>query len=127
MKKKITGFLVNPYTHEAKRVEFRDELDELYRLLDVRTIDIVTRRVAGLEFTIVCDDEGLLIDRPRPSAIDESRHAMLVGPLLFTAGTHGEDLEGLTDDDVKILTRSVGHYRIDGDEKPVPVIVGMDF
>ena len=60
-----------------------DGLDDYYRLLKCRTIDIPTRMVGATEYDIICDDEGLLKPEPVLSAVDSNFEPMLVGNLLF--------------------------------------------
>ena len=82
--------------------EIDDELETFYNLLNCNTIDIVSRRVAGVAVRIICDDEGYFKPNPKVGA-----HTLfnvsppLVGNLIF-AGT--EDNEGnltdLTDNEI---------------------------
>lgn len=48
-------------TSHIKVVRFdRDDLQDVYKRLDVDLIDIAHRRFFGLDVNIICDDEGLL-------------------------------------------------------------------
>lgn len=85
---------------EIKEIEFTDSLDEMYRLIDCRCIDIIQRKIGGKYYTIVVDDEGLFKELPRPSAIGDEGDVMLVGNLIITSGAHGEHLKGITTKDV---------------------------
>ena len=66
-----------------KPMNIEDDLDTFYRLIDCRTIDIVTRSVHGKKVSIICDDEGLFEEKPRISTIDFN-YGNLVGNLIFT-------------------------------------------
>ena len=106
-KKKLTGFLVDPYKRLAVPMTIDGDLDSLYAAMGVDCIDIVERTIAGKLFTIVCDDEGLLKDKPIPSATSKSNTVMLVGPL-FVCNDGGSDLASLTPADVKFIKRNLG-------------------
>ena len=58
-------------------------LQDYYRLIGCDTIDIVTRKIGGMWFDIVCDDEGLFKEPQKISAINDMGEPMLVGNLLF--------------------------------------------
>lgn len=79
-----------------KPMNIEDDLDTFYRLIDCRTIDIVTRSVHGKKVSIICDDEGLFEENPQISAVGCGN---LVGNLIFT-GLPDED-GNLTDIDRK--------------------------
>ena len=78
-----------------------DDLDTYYKLCQCTCIDIVTREIRKIPYSIVCDDEGLFIDEPKISAIDETYQAQLVGNLVICGmpDENGE-LTSLTDFDV---------------------------
>lgn len=107
MGKKLTGFLIDPYKRLAVQMTLEDTLDELYAALGVTCIDIVTRTINGKAYTIVCDDEGLLKDKPIPSATSDSNTVMLFGPL-FVTNDNGPELASLTPADVKFIKRNLG-------------------
>lgn len=66
-------------------------LDEFYKIIDCRVIDIVNRRIGNKRYDIICDDEGLLQDDIKVSAINTMHEPMLVGTLIFTL--HDEEGE----------------------------------
>lgn len=68
-----------------------DGLQDYYKHIGTDVIDIVTRRIAGEPYEIICDDEGLLKEYPKISAIDDMGQPMLVGNLLIAGGV---DIEG---------------------------------
>lgn len=85
-----------------------DSLEEYYRLIDCTTVDIVTKQIAGAYYPIICDDEGLLVSNPRPSAIlSDTNNYELFGNLLIAGGTSCEgELLSITEDQIKsLLTR----------------------
>lgn len=61
-------------------------LDDYYSYIGCRCIDIVRRKIGDVEVEIICDDEGLLIDHPKVSAIDVDGRPALFGNLLIASG-----------------------------------------
>lgn len=93
----------------------RDNLEEIYKLLNCSTIDIVKRKFFGKEYFVVCDDEGLLKNNSIISTIifDEEHGGIkqdLVGNLLICNIEEDEDgelnLGSLEDLDYLNLNRS---------------------
>ncbi len=86
-------------------LDIKDDLGTYYNLIDCRSIDIVRRKIGQQYFNIVCDDEGLLKDRPRISAISDLGEILLVGNLVICSGeiTEDGDLIGLTDDEAEYI------------------------
>ena len=105
MKPILKMFLLDVENETASELDVVDDLDEFYRLLNCRCIDIVERTVAGRQFTFIVDDEGK--DNPKISALDFAEwEPMLVGNLLIchTDFDSGE-LTALSVDDVAHLKR----------------------
>lgn len=124
-KKQLTGFLVDPYKRLAVQMTIDNTLEALHDAMGVECIDIATRTVDGKIYTIVCDDEGLLKDKPIPSATTPHRTTMFVGPI-FVTNDGGNDLASLTPDDVKYLKRNIGVYHIAG-HGMTPVLRNVGF
>lgn len=88
-------------------VEIEKELSEYYRLIKCTCIDIVTRKIGNRWYDIICDDEGLLNNNPKISAIGNLGNVMLVGNLLITNSDEEGDTTSLTDEDIKYLERFI--------------------
>lgn len=105
----IKAYYVDPTTNTAKAVDIKPSLDTYYDMLHCTCIDIVNRgfgRTGKTRFDIICDDEGLFVDKPYISAIDERGNAMLVGSLLVVGESDDDGNEtSLTDEDVRLLER----------------------
>ena len=97
------SYLIDVDEKKAKAVDIDTSLESLYETLKVGTIDIVSRKVGGRWFDIVCDDEGLLKDNPKPSAVSPEGKVMLVGNLLFFHNDGEGNLTELTEDDIDHL------------------------
>lgn len=97
------------------------DLEFFYKNIECDCIDIVARKVGGKVFEIVCDDEGLLKESPRPSAISKNNEVELVGNLMFFHGVDSEgDLIDITKDDVKTIRDNI-FFAITGDGL-IPVV-----
>ena len=88
-------------------IDIPDELETYYKLCQCTCIDIVTRKIGKNPYRIVCDDEGLFVDSPKISAIDETYQPQLVGNLVICGMPNDDgELTELTDKDViNILPR----------------------
>lgn len=102
----ITGVLLDAYEKRAGRADIPDELSAYYRALDCSCVDIVSRRIGGKRFDIVCDDEGLLKEDCRISAFDLDWQPMLCGSLFVCKSREGE-LVGLTEAEIAHVLRHV--------------------
>ena len=86
----LRGVLVDVENETVRVVEIPDELDSFYKILNCDCIDIVVRAIGGRcrkKFNIVCDDEALLKNAPRISAIDNLGNVQLCGNLFIVGGT----------------------------------------
>lgn len=93
--------LIDPETQHPQCVDVTDELHEYYKLLDCDVIDIVTRKIGGKPYTFIVDDEGLLKDHVRITAVDYAGNPMLVGKLLIcNMDTDGGNLLPLSHEDI---------------------------
>lgn len=87
--------------------EIKDDLDTFYRLIKCSCIDIVSRKIGSEYFDIICDDEGLLIDNPTVSAINEYGHPELVGNLIIVGQPDNlGNLQSLTENQAKEILRN---------------------
>jgi len=100
----IKVLLLDVYNERIREVEIEpNDLDKMYELLDCRCIDIVTRKIGGKWFDIVCDDEGLFHEPQKISAVDKNGQPMLVGNLIFAHHDADGNLTGLDENDIFAL------------------------
>lgn len=97
----ITGVYVNAKDGTAQTRKIEAELQSYYKLLDVTTIDIVSRKIAGKYYDIVCDDEALLKDKPIVTMVSPKMEPMLCGNLFIVNRGKAGELASLTPADVK--------------------------
>ena len=106
---KIKGILIDVENEKAECIEVESTLGEYYRILNCETIDIVRRKIGRKELNIICDDEGLLKDEPKISAIDNLGGVMLVGNLFIVSGIVDDncDLVSLTNEETEYIMQRV--------------------
>lgn len=110
--KRLTGVFVDVVNEkiELKTLETNEGsmLDEYYKLLNCRSIDIVQRKIGGKHYDIICDDEGLLFEdwKPAMAIVDENSEIkqLLAGNLFIVLNDNQGNLRSLTKEDaVRIL------------------------
>lgn len=88
-------------------LETEGGLQEWYRLIKCDLIDIVSRKIGGRYYDIICDDEGLYKERAKPTALDADQQPQLVGNLVI-CNTDGEGNETtLTDEDISHILKHI--------------------
>lgn len=103
-------------------------LDDYYEYLNCRAIDIVMRKIGDRYFNIICDDEGLLKDKPQPSGIDVTGFPMLYGNLLIAGEEVIEgELTSLKLEEIEHLMCYTAEITTSMYKKPYPVFVEMDY
>lgn len=104
--KKITMLYINGDSATFEKVA--PELDNYYKLLDCRCIDIVSIRFNGKSYDVICDDEALLKQPPhRFSIISKEGHPMIAGNVLICNSKDGYET-ALTAEDVIRLAMALG-------------------
>lgn len=84
---------------KAQVLDIVDELDEFYRLIKCSHIDIARRKIGENYYDIICDDDGLFVESPKISAINNLGEPMLVGNLIICDSEDGYE-KSLTDEQV---------------------------
>lgn len=107
-------------------IEVKGELKEYYDLIECSCIDIVSRRIGDTYFDIICDDEGLLKDNPRVSAIDTEGNVMLVGNLIFSHTDDDGETIGVTDEEIAMIRDKAG-LAVTEDGRIVGMVVELDY
>ena len=120
--------LLDVKNREVKTVEAKG-LDDYYRLIGCRTIDIISRSIGDVRVEIVLDDEGALVNNPKVSAIDIDGTPMLFGNLLVASGRVTEDgeLTELTQEEVDEIMDNIPTITTSVYKEPYPVFVEMDY
>lgn len=125
MNKKM--LLIDVENCDIKTVE-ADGLDDYYKLINCRCIDIVSMQIGGKRFEIVCDDEGLFKELPKISAINCDGEPMLVGNLLIASGVVIDgDLTSITDDEIHHITKNCRRLSTQKYPDPYHMVCNMDY
>lgn len=82
-KEKITGVLVDVKAGVARKATINKSLDGYYSALNCGCIDIVSRRIGGQGFDIVCYSKALLYKNEPPSAFSANGEPVLFGNLFI--------------------------------------------
>ena len=104
-------------------------LDDYYRLIGCRIIDIISRSIGDIRVEIVLDDEGALVENPKVSAISVDGTPMLFGNLLIASGKVTEDgeLTELTKDEIDEIMQNVATITTSVYTDPYPALVELDY
>ena len=113
---------------DVKMVE-ANTLADYHRLIGCNYVDIIHRRIGDVEVEIVLDDEGLLVENPKPSGISVDGTPMLFGNLLITSGrvTDDGELTELTEEEVDEIMDNVATITTSVYKEPYPVFVEVDY
>ena len=127
--KRLTGVFVDVVNEkiELKTLETNEGsmLDEYYKLLNCRTIDIVTRKIGGKHYDIICDDEGLFNENCKAGMATLNKEnelkEILVGNLFVVLNDNKGNLKSLKPEDaIRILnSRGVLQDRETGEKRSV--------
>lgn len=99
----VKGFLIDVYGDRGcNELVFHDTLENIYKILDVETIDVAVRKIGNFTYDIICDDEGLLKDS-LPSAVTGKDEVQLVGNLLLVNHDEEGNFTSLTDEQIEDL------------------------
>ena len=83
-------------------------LEDYYKMINCRCIDIVTRKIGRKWYDIICDDEGTFVEDPLISAIDNLGRAMLVGNLIICGLANDEgELTDLDANDILYIKKRI--------------------
>ena len=113
---------------EVKCVE-ANTLADYYKFIDCNYVDIIHRRIGDVEVEIVLDDEGVLVENPKPSGISVDGTPMLFGNLLIASGrvTDDGELTELTEEEVDEIMDNVATITTSVYAEPYPAFVEVDY
>ena len=83
-------------------------LQDYYKLIGCKWVEIVTRRIGRKYYDIICDEEGTFVEDPLISAIDDLGQVMFVGNLIICGVADSEcELTDLTTNDIKYIKKRI--------------------
>ena len=120
--------LLDVVNKDVKMVE-ANGLDDYYKLIGCNYVDIIHRWIGDVEVEIVLDDEGLLVNSPKPSGISIDGTPMLFGNLLIASGrvTDDGELTELTEEEVDEIMDNVATITTSIYTEPYPAFVEVDY
>ena len=95
--------------NECKIVDIVDDLNVYYNMLNCRIVEMPERRIGPFNryFNTICDEEGLLKEDPKPSAVDDNGKPVLFGNLLITNVNDDGDVCGLSVEDCEYIVQFI--------------------
>ena len=120
--------MIDVENRKVKLVE-ANGLKDYYKLIGCRTIDIISRSIGDVRVEIVIDDEGALVENPKPSGISVDGTPMLFGNLLIASGrvTDDGELTELTEEEVDEIMDNIATITTSVYKEPYQVFVEMDY
>lgn len=103
----MKGLLLSVERQKAEFVDIEKNFERYYELMNCDTVEYAYRRVGGIPFLFVCDENALMVSDPLISAVSRSMGAMLFGSLLVYGATDDGNARDLTDEEVDILKNNV--------------------
>lgn len=104
----VRGILVKDGT--IKEVLLDGTLDTYYSVLHCRTIDIISCRIGGNRYDVICDDEGLFNPDAPITIVDvDTMHPILVGNIFICRHDGDGNEVDLTDRDISIILSAWRH------------------
>lgn len=106
--KEITVMILKAGDNSFPTVEtIKDDLDEFYKIIECNTIDIVSRKIGGIYYDIICDEEALLKDSPVVSVVSKDGSPLICGNIIICNSKEGE-LKSLSNTDIYNLIKYLG-------------------
>ena len=126
---KLTLFLVSIEDKKAEKVVIDHTLQAFYDTIHCvyDTVDIVSRKIGGKYFDVICDDDGLAREPHHCSAVDKEGNPMLVGSFLVANHDEAGETRSLSDEDIAVIQKSVQVVCTRNLPSPHPIIVGMEY
>lgn len=119
--------LLDVQNNEVMVVE-ANGLEDYYKHIGCDVIDIVRRKIGNLTVEIVCDDEALMVEHPKVSAIDVVGQPCLFGNLLVASGNVVDgNLTELTDQEIEYVKKYLVTVSTSIYKEPFKVFWEMDY
>jgi len=123
--KNLTGYLVDVCDELAGSITISNTLDALYDILNCDLIDITCLTLGKKEFCVIVDDEGLLKDAPKISAVSKTGKPLLVGNLLIVSADGGEEFASLLPEDIPLIEQHIRFIATQQHPYPYPAICNI--
>lgn len=122
-------FLLDTEKQEAREVDIGTDLESYYKILHCDLITVTERKINGVYYDVIADDEELFKENPIISAITEEGKAALVGNILIQRydPENGTAAELTTEDINNIKMRVAIAENENGKFKVIVLDKGEDF
>lgn len=124
--KTIRGIFIDVKEENWTEIEIEKSLQSYYDLIDCDCIDIVSRKIGGQYFDIICDDEGLC-NSPKISAINDMGEPMLVGNLFIVNYDGQGDITSLSDEDIDHVKKFIEMMYTHNYPEGYPMLVQVEY
>ena len=125
---RLTAVLVDTEKGVFGIVNVPNELDAFYKVLGCSCIDITVRKIGTKTAEIICDDEGLLVESPKISAIDNLGRAQLAGSILIVGQGDAEgNLTSLSNEDANYILGRVQLLATQKIKTPYPILTQCEY
>ena len=94
--------------------EITDSLDEYYKIIGCRVIELPERKIGGIRYWIICDEEFLLTESQSPENIssicyrDGKCAEIILGKIIIVKPGRGGKCASLTDEDIERIRENIG-------------------
>lgn len=102
--------------------DIENSLESYYKEIGCDCIDIVSRKINGSWYDIICDDEGLFKDPVVVTAVEPTGSPALVGTLIICRYDGEADVTDLEPGDVETISEAIA-LTVQNDELQPVVIV----
>lgn len=123
-------FLLDTEKQEAREVDISADLETYYKILNCNLVTVTERKINGVYYDVIADDEGLFKEKPIISAITEEGKVALVGNLLIQRyNAEKGSAEELTPEDIENIKQRIARAELQSGEKIKVVVLdkGEDF
>lgn len=113
---------------DVVRNRMPNELEAFYKVLGCSCIDITVRKIGTKTVEIICGDEGLLVESPKISAIDNLGRAQLAGSILVVGRGDSEgNLTSLSNEDANYILGKVQLLATQKIKTPYPILTQCEY
>lgn len=105
----MKAILVDVNENTVKEVDIEDKLETYHKLIDCKTISIVTRPIGGKMYDFVIDDNGRYIKQPSvffPTNEESYCKPEIYGSVII-CNSKGPELASLTNEDIENIKNNI--------------------
>ena len=128
MANKLFGVLLDVKEETCEAVEIEDTLENLYQILNCSMIEVTSRTIGGKRFNCICDEEGLFVNSPKISAINDLGEVQLVGNIFVVSNENIDgELQSLTQDEANYVMKYIRKMPTREHMNGYPMLTQVDY